>query len=67
MQQILFNYPGLDIFAGSVFDLRFQHSELDHEGVKISGVTLGIFPFSRKSEDSLTLRQIMVRFLHVPK
>jgi hypothetical protein len=39
MQRLLFDYPGLDALAGSVFDLKFDHS--DHEGVKISGVALG--------------------------
>jgi hypothetical protein len=44
MQHILSNYPGLDIISGSVFDLMFENSEVDHEGVQISGLMLGTFP-----------------------
>ena len=67
MQQILFSYPGLDVIAGSVFDLKFEHSELDHEGVKISGLTLGTFHLSRKPANMLTLHQITDKILHAPK
>jgi tRNA uridine 5-carboxymethylaminomethyl modification enzyme len=67
MQKILFNYPGLDVFTGSVFDLKFEHSELDHNGVRISGLMLGAFHLSIKPEITLTLHQITDRFLHVPK
>ena len=47
MQELLFNYPGLDIRAGSVFDLLFD-TEADNPWGKIVGVKLG--------ESSLTLR-----------
>jgi tRNA uridine 5-carboxymethylaminomethyl modification enzyme len=44
MQQILNNYPGLDIRAGSAFDLVFDHSEPSSNlWGKISGVLLGEF------------------------
>ncbi|KAF9560582.1 glucose-inhibited division protein A subfamily [Agrocybe pediades] len=40
MQELLFNYPGLDIRAGSVFDLIFDPSNSDDPWGKISGVQL---------------------------
>lgn len=42
MQELLFNYPGLDIRAGSVFDLLFD-TEADNPWGKIIGVKLGEF------------------------
>lgn len=64
MQQLLFNYPGLDVLAGSVFDLNFEHSEL---GARISGVTLGTFTFLKTCKNLLMLHQITDTFLHVLK
>jgi tRNA uridine 5-carboxymethylaminomethyl modification enzyme len=42
MQDILHNYPGLDIMAGSVFDLVLDQSNAEHERwAKVIGVKLG--------------------------
>lgn len=44
MQQILNSYSGLDIRAGSAFDLAFDHAEASSSSWgKISGVLLGKF------------------------
>jgi hypothetical protein len=47
MQEMLFNYPGLDIREASVFDLVFDRSSSIRTGVdvwgKITGVQLGNF------------------------
>jgi len=44
MQHILNNYPGLDIRAGSVFDLVLDYTEPSPNPLgKISGVLLGKF------------------------
>lgn len=40
MQDLLFNYPGLDIRAGSVFDLLFD-TESNNAWGKVIGVKLG--------------------------
>jgi tRNA uridine 5-carboxymethylaminomethyl modification enzyme len=40
MQELLFSYPGLDIRAGSVFDLLFDTESANPWG-KIVGVKLG--------------------------
>ncbi|KAF8871835.1 glucose inhibited division protein A-domain-containing protein [Infundibulicybe gibba] len=42
MQDILFNYPGLTIHPGSVFDLVLDHADLPNSthGAKITGVKL---------------------------
>lgn len=40
MQHLIFNYPGLDVLAGSVFDLNFEGSRPER-GARISGVILG--------------------------
>ena len=41
MQHLLFNYPGLEVRAGSVFDLMFEPPESGHEWGQIAGVKLG--------------------------
>lgn len=42
MQQLLFNYPGLDVRAGSVFDLIFdRESTSSNIWGKVIGVQLG--------------------------
>jgi hypothetical protein len=43
MPRLLFNHPGLGVLAGSVFDLKFESSELGRE--------LGAFQLSRKSRE----------------
>jgi len=43
MQQLLFSYPGLDVRAGSVFDLVFDRSESTNKWGEITGVKLGMF------------------------
>lgn len=43
MQEILFNYPDLQVKSGSVFDLVFDHSDAStsNQWAKIAGVKLG--------------------------
>jgi len=41
MQHLLFNYPGLEVRAGSVFDLMFEPPECGHEWGQIAGIKLG--------------------------
>ncbi|KAG6808489.1 hypothetical protein H0H93_016870 [Arthromyces matolae] len=53
MQEALHNYPSLDIRAGSVFDLLFDHSDPDRWG-KIRGVKLGEKNHPRIKTMSLT-------------
>ena len=40
MQHLIFNYPGLDVLAGSVFDLNFEGSGPEQRA-RVSGVRLG--------------------------
>ncbi|KAH9475256.1 tRNA uridine 5-carboxymethylaminomethyl modification enzyme MnmG [Psilocybe cubensis] len=40
MQNLLFNYPGLDVRAGSVFDLLFDPTNAENPWGKITGVQL---------------------------
>ncbi|KAF9005147.1 glucose inhibited division protein A-domain-containing protein [Cyathus striatus] len=54
MQDILHNYPSLDIRAGSVFDLIFDHSELGKgQWGKVSGVKL-------ESGDVISCSQVVI-------
>ena len=41
MQSLLFNYPGLEVRAGSVFDLLFDGSDVGKPWGKVVGVKLG--------------------------
>lgn len=44
MQEILYQYPGLDIKAGSVFDLVLDQSTAQlGRWAKVIGVRLGVF------------------------
>lgn len=46
MQELLFNYPGLDVRAGSVFDLLFDPTDTENPWGKITGVQLGESPLT---------------------
>jgi tRNA uridine 5-carboxymethylaminomethyl modification enzyme len=41
MQHLLFNHPGLEVRAGSVFDLIFEPPESGHQWGQIAGIKLG--------------------------
>ena len=53
MQELLFNYPGLDVRAGSVFDLLFDPLNLEDPWGKITGVQLGMIEYGLKMTKNL--------------
>ena len=48
MQSLLFNYPDLEVRAGSVFDLLFDDSNVGNPWGKVVGVKLGACLFNRR-------------------
>jgi tRNA uridine 5-carboxymethylaminomethyl modification enzyme len=54
MQSLLFNYPNLEVRAGSVFDLLFDDSDLGNPWGKVVGVKLGAGPFQSKKSNEPT-------------
>lgn len=48
MQSLLFNYPSLEVRAGSVFDLLFDDSDVGNPWGKVVGVKLGMCLFNRR-------------------
>lgn len=67
MQHTLFNYPGLDVRAGSVFDLIFETSSSGHEWGRTIGIRLGEQISLKKIISLLMAGQTMAWLSLVPR
>lgn len=65
MQDLLFNYRGLNVRAGSVFDLVFD-TDAENPWGKITGVKLGVC-ICPKRQLGVNLEQTISRLLVAPK